>query len=171
MTTKFLRREKARKCPVHTAVGEKAIDYLVKAGAFCRQTVLDELDLDSMSDSIRWDYVREFIEEDQGCELIPVSALFFKAPWSKDRKESPMDVKPEKYLASGHGKRTAGYASVTPDAHAKLVLKRLEQKRGLTNGVGRAFTGFVDALRLRGSAEVQAALPAPAVKSRKRIAA
>jgi hypothetical protein len=156
--TKFLRKEVALKCPVHTAVREKAAEYLELHGAFCRDTILSELSLEAMAESVRWDYIREFLQNDQGCELIPVSALFFKNPRSKERKESPMNIKPEKYIASGHGKRTAGYASVVPDEFAGLVLKRLDQRRGLKNGVGTAFAKFVVALQHKASLPVRDAV-------------
>jgi hypothetical protein len=151
MSSKFLRREAAIECPVHTLIRAKAAEFLELRGAFSREEVLEATRLQAMAESIRWDYVREFIEKEQGCELIPVSALFFKSPHSKDRKDSPIKIKPEKYLALGNGKRTAGYA-------VRLPLRRLEQRRGLTNGVGRAFTKFVDEVRAKGSAPVREAL-------------
>ncbi len=138
MVSTFLSRKSALRCPIHQAVKEEAVKRLEATGAFSKQEVLGHLSYEAMADSVRWEYVREFIEDDQGCELIPLSELYFRPDRSADRKANPMDKKPEKYLASGHGKRTAGYGSVRSDENSQLVFCRLKQRQSQASGSVKA---------------------------------
>ena len=151
MSAKYLLRRKAEACPIHKAVMGEASKQLEEMGAFSKESVIETLRFQAIEDAIRWDYIRDFLEEVEGCELVPVVSLFFKGEHTKQRKAAPIDLKPEKYLASGHGKKTAGYASVKMDAHAKLVLTRISQRKSVANGVGKAFEGYLSAVREKAS--------------------
>jgi len=136
---KWLRREVARKCPVHQAVLEEALIQLAEYGYFSKTDIIKDVGMVAMSESIRWDYISEFIKEDGSCELIPLARRF----WNMNPNQRIME--PEKAIAGGHGKKTAGYALVSVDGGA-LAIKRLEHKRGMANGVGKAFRKYADAL-------------------------
>jgi hypothetical protein len=139
MSNKYLRREVARGCPVHKIVMEEAGRELEQHGFFSKEDVLDSCRMSAMAESIRWDYVKEFLQEDNLTELIPLASSFFKRHSTKS-----VEVRPEKFLAMGHGKKTAGYACVRAQANEPLVICRLEQRRSLSNGVGKAFALLVE---------------------------
>jgi len=157
MSVKFLRKVAARKCPIHQAVLDKLQDKLLTTGYFSKDEVLEDLRFSAMSESIRWDYLREFVEEDLSIELIPVVSRFFKA-YVKDSSGARVKttaervVSPEKYIAQGNGKRTAGYCSIEVDGGG-LAIRRLSQKKAMTNGVGKAYMQFVEALASKGIAD------------------
>ena len=146
---KFLRREKARGCPVHQVVLETAGAMLELHGVFSKEDVLEDTKMTAMGDAIRWDYVIEWLREEQGVELVPVREAFFKRH-SRERLERM----PEKFLAAGHGVRTAGWASVSHGPNAPLVVKRVEQRKAMANGTGEEFRDFVQSVRRTASNEV-----------------
>lgn len=139
MTVSYIKKVTARRCPVHQALLELATDELADVGYFNKETLLEKSRMSAMASAVRWDYIADFIKEDGACELIPLAPRFWKM--------SPEDrlMKPEKALAGGHGKKTAGYALVTEE-HAALAVKQLSRKRQLANGVGKAFRRFADEL-------------------------
>jgi hypothetical protein len=140
---KYLRKEVARSCPIHTAVADKAAAALADKGVFSKDAIIDTLNFGAIIDSIRWDYIREFIEEDQKCDLVPLAQTYFKRhPKVEER------VNPERFLAMGHGKKTFGYAAVVPQ-NDHLVIARIEQRKAVANGVGRAFNEYVERLNAK----------------------
>jgi protein involved in sex pheromone biosynthesis len=147
--SKFLRRDKARGCPVHQVVLETAGAMLELHGVFSKEEVLEDTKMTAMGDAIRWDYVIEWLREEQGVELVPVREAFFKRH-SRERLERM----PEKFLAAGHGVRTAGWASVSHGPNAPLVVKRLEQRKAMANGTGKKFHEFVHSVRNHASSQV-----------------
>lgn len=138
--SKYLRREKARECPIHMMVTDEAAKHLELHGVFEKQSILDDLNLAAMTDAIRWDYVREFLEEEQGCELVPLAASYFK----RHKKEEER-VNPQRFIALGHGKKTMGFAAVVPE-HDHLVVARLQHRKSMANGVGEAFRKYLVAV-------------------------
>jgi len=141
--SKWLRKEKARACPVHMQVLEASAKQLELHGVFNKDTVLSGLNLSAMTDAIRWDYIREFLQDEQGCELVPLAAAYFKR-----HKVTEEHVNPAKFLAQGHGKKTAGYAAVVPD-NDHLVVERLKCRQAMANGVGVAFQDYLVATEKR----------------------
>ncbi len=156
--SKWLRKEKARACPVHMQVMEASAKQLELHGVFEKDAVLDDLNLAAMTDAIRWDYVREFLQDEQGCELVPLASAYFKR-----HKVTEEHVNPAKFLAQGHGKKTAGYAAVVPE-HDHLVVARLRFRKAMANGVGVAFQDYLVATEKRrvevGSCQEQTRLEA-----------
>lgn len=136
---KWLRREKARVCPIHQAVLDESARQLSHEGVFSKDEVLDALNFEAVAEAIRWDYIRAFLEEEQGCELVPLAAAYFK----RHSREAEI-TKPEKFLATGHGKKTAGYGAVI-EKNDHLVISRIKYRKRLANGVGEAFTNYVQA--------------------------
>jgi len=153
MSIKFLRKATAKKCPIHKVVLDSVQDALVEVGYFSKDEILEGLDFTAVSESIRWDYIREFIQSDLDIELVPVVSRFFKA-YVKDasgnrvKTSDERKIRPEKYLAQGNGKKTAGYCNITLD-EGTLAVRRLAQKKAMTNGVGTAYLHFVKKLQER----------------------
>lgn len=172
--TAFIRKVTALKCPVHLAIVDIAQDSLVQSGYFNKDEVLRKSGFTAMSESIRWDYIIEFIkngiliQEDlngdrfavlgvDGDELIPLAQAF----WNKQRKgntpaSSPENRKlfPQKYIAMGHGKKTAGYALVNFEG-GHMALRTLKQKEAMKNGVAEAFQNYAEELVKRDLIEQQ----------------
>ena len=145
MGNKYLRREKARACPIHKAVLEACGQALVDKGYFSKEDILEKLRFTAMAESIRWDYVAEWLTADDGdyaMEIIPLAPRFFNTPMKK-RIEDGLPAY-GRYVAGGHGKRTAGYASVTLDG-GKLAIKRAERFKSLKNGASTALENYVRA--------------------------
>ena len=126
--TKYLKTSKAREDAIYQSIVWACIDQLTDSGSFSMDDIMDEVELvrvtrDAfgavniepvgimvqpavfMGNSIRWDYVRQFIEEEMADDLIPVSAAFFKRHQVEKEK-----LAPEKYLAGGGSKKCTGYA-------------------------------------------------------------
>jgi hypothetical protein len=152
---KYLRKEAAKACPIHTAVYTAALDALVMFGVFSKDDVIESLNFDAVADSIRWDYIREFIEEEQGVEMIPLAASFF----SRHRVQEE-HINPAKFLAQGYGKKTHGFAAVTTQ-NDHLVIKRIEQRKAITNGVAKSFQVYLEHVDNRRVAQGQPSLRAP----------
>jgi len=136
--SKYLRKEKARACPVHMAIMDECAKQLNLHGVFEKSEILSNLSLDAMVDAVRWDYVREFLEDELGCEMVPLASAYFKR-----HKKSEEQVNPQKFIAMGHGKKTTGYATVT-QGNDHLFVCRVEAKRAMANGVGRAFEAYLE---------------------------
>jgi hypothetical protein len=137
--SKHLRREAARACPIHQTIMETAADQLCLHGVFEKDAILDQLNLKAMSDAIRWDYIRDFLQEEQGCELVPLASAYFKRHQRHDEIANP-----SRYIAGGHGKKTAGYAAITSN-NDHLVVAKIKIKHAISNGVGEAFRNYLQA--------------------------
>lgn len=135
--SKYLRKDKARGCPVHMAVLDECGRQLSLHGVFEKSAVLEYLNLEAMADSVRWDYVRSFLEEEQGCEMVPLASVYFKRHKLEEER-----VNPQRFIATGHGKKTAGFATVTQE-NDHLYISRIDTKKKMANGVGEAFETFV----------------------------
>jgi hypothetical protein len=140
---KYLHRKVARGCPIHTAVLETAVDQLVDFGVFSKDKVVDALNFGAIADSIRWDYIREFIQEEQGADLVPLASTYFK-----HHKATEERVNPARFIAQGNGKKTAGYAAVIP-ANDHLVIHRIKQRKAISNGVAESFHEYLDRLNAK----------------------
>lgn len=143
MSIKYLRKEAARQCPIHTAVYENAVDSLVMFGVFCKEDIINSLNFGAVADAIRWDYIREFIEEEQKCDLVPLAQTYFNRHKRQEEK-----VNPARFIAMGFGKKTAGFAAVTP-ANDHLVIERIKQRKAISNGVSESFKEYLDRLNAK----------------------
>jgi hypothetical protein len=140
MASSYLRRLAALRCPIHQGIKNEASNLLAHSGCFSKEEVLKALNFEAVSDAIRWDYIREFIQDDQGCELVPLAASYFtRHPKVEEH------VNPAKFLAQGHGKKTAGYAAVT-GANDHLVVARISFRRAQKDGAQTAFDAYVKAV-------------------------
>jgi len=143
MSVKYLRREVARSCPIHSVVLDKCSDALADFGVFEKKDIIESLTFAAIEGAIRWDYISEFLAEDQGIELVPMAQRYFTRHPKAERA-----VAPEKFIAMGHGKKTMGYACVELEGGV-FAIKRLQTKKAQSNGVGKAVSAFGDALLAR----------------------
>jgi hypothetical protein len=141
--SKFVRRETVRKCAIHQSIMERASEDLEHAGAFNKEDILETLSLKVMEDSVRWDYIRDFLQDDQGCELVPVAASYFK----RHKRDEEL-TSPERFIASGYGKKTAGFVSVSLE-NDHLVVCRVKQRQKMANGAGKKFREYAEAVQSR----------------------
>lgn len=139
--SKYVRREAVRACAIHQSIMDRAAEDLEHSGSFRKLDVIEALGLRVMEDSIRWDYIRDFLQEDQGCELVPVAERYFKSHQKVEEQ-----INPEKFIATGNGKKTAGFVSVIAD-NDHLTVRRLKQRQALANGVGKAFRTYAEAVQ------------------------
>ena len=151
---KFIKKVTAQRCPIHQAILEECGKQLVEKGYFSKANVIEKLRFQAIEDSVRWDYIADFLAEPElghGFEVVPLAQKFFtstKADRAKAAKETDSKGRPVnfgQYLAGGHGKKTAGYARVAFEG-GLLALKRAQNYAGLRNGVGVAFESFRQAV-------------------------
>ena len=138
--SRFLRREKAYGSPIYQAILEEAGRRLEHVGCFEKWDIIEKLNFDAIEDAIRWDYIREFLQERTGCELVPLSASFFKR-----HKFQEEIANPGKFIAVGHGQKTAGYATVSA-RNDHLVIERVKERKAMRNGVAQKFQDYINAV-------------------------
>ena len=109
-------------------------------GRFSKDEVLAATGYDVFDDtSVRWDYIKRIIEEDHNTELIPMASVFFRENQRMGRKDKrhgaayPPDRFPERYIATGYGKKTAGFVIATNE-NGHFVVHRLKMIRGGVRG-------------------------------------
>lgn len=141
--SKWLRMTQAQKSPVYIAIKDTMTDRLSVAGYFEKTEVLEATGFATVADSIRWDYLRQMIENEHHTELIPLSAQFFQKTLLIDGKRRHLGgtrrreyelLFPEKFVASGHGKRTAGFA-IASQENGHFLVRVLYRKQGQARGM------------------------------------
>lgn len=147
----FIKKATALKCPIHRAVMDKVREELASTGCFHKADIIDELQYNAIEGSIRWDYVREIIQDEQKCELIPLAEAFFKR-----HKPGEMEAVPHRFVALGHGKKTAGYANIS-GANGALVICVLKQKSATRDGMVKSVNKMVASCKEKGVAIAQQA--------------
>ena len=81
---------------------------------------------------------------DHGIELVPLAQRFFSSTRSEREQQAAMGNL-GRYIAGGHGKKTAGYANVTFE-EGRLAVKRAERFKSMQNGVSKALTAYKKAV-------------------------
>lgn len=133
--SKFLRFETALKSAHYRTIVDEIVDCLAARGFFQKDAVLETTGYDCMADAIRWDYIVRMLDELHNVHLIPMNAAFFKRTSEKLKREHPV-----RFIAGGgHGKSTAGYCQATQE-NGHFVLKRLEMKEQIAEGVEASVT-------------------------------
>jgi hypothetical protein len=150
--SKFLRRSVADKSPIYKAITAEALALLNTSSHFRKDTVITTLGLQAFADAVRWDYVRLMLQDQLGgVELVPVAEAYFQARIEADGKmtkntEELRKRLPERFVAAGHGKKTAGYVTVVPE-NEHLVIVVARRKDAQAKGTDRVANKFVrDAL-------------------------
>jgi hypothetical protein len=141
--SKYLRREVAAKNAVYQAILEACSTRLAEIGYFSKDEILETTGMEAFDDSIRWDYIVDFLRHGQGVELVPMAQRFFNRHKASDRIHAP-----QLFIASGHGKKTMGYANVTIDGGV-FAIKQLRDRKSLQNGVGKAYREYAERLHER----------------------
>jgi len=159
----YVRKEAARLSPVYQDIVSRCLYELRMVGYFKKSTVVrgelippDERDAGDLKmlppppeepeqlalfaelpitdhrvfeDAIKWEFVRDFLKEATGAELVPICGAFF----TRKRTSEAVHNTPEKFIAQGHGKKTAGYASVNY-ANGDLTIRRISQRAAQAKG-------------------------------------
>lgn len=127
------------RCPMHRLVSAKTKELLDEIGEFSFERVLTECQLETLSEYIRWDYVRDEMEE-SGYDLLPVASLFFTKDRNKEfineagEKVRKINVVPGKFLPWGNGKVIAGYIS---ESMAPQILRETYIKQSNAKAFGQ----------------------------------
>jgi len=116
-----------------------ALVDLRNKGFFCQERALHKSGMLGVGSAIRWDYLREFIQDDEDIELIPLVGAFFKLKDATQVQKGKDN--PERYIAGGDGGKTAGYAAVI-EQNKHFVITHIEQKDRALNGVRDSVKAF-----------------------------
>jgi hypothetical protein len=109
---KNMRRDMAWSDEQHQKILVECDRQLNKRGCFHKGEVLQALKLEAMAPAIRWDYVAEFLTDptlSYGHSLLAVAETFFTAKGWRKAEEEVDPVVSGRWIATGHGKKTAGY--------------------------------------------------------------
>jgi len=131
--SKWLRKEVARACPVHNAIYNEVVARVGAQQRFAIQEILEALNYTAMADSIRWDYIVEFLRDEHAIDCIAVHFEIFK----RHSRQKEL-LEPEKFVAIGYNKKAAGWAAIVPE-NAHLVAVTLKHRRSVANGVVKKF--------------------------------
>lgn len=169
---RWMRKDEALNSAPYQALIKEGTALLKTQGYFSKDQVLEGSGMVTVGDSIRWDYLREFLEDASGVHLLCVSRGFFDK-YVVDRKGKkvkrngkPLTTaehrreNPGHYLALGHGKKTFGFALMKTDGGV-LAIKVLGVKNKIANGTRVAADNY--------KAEVKQTMQLPAPK-RKQLA-
>ena len=109
-------------CPLPTGTRPRTAEICAKCSTRTLHSILRTEKIALGPGAIRWDFLRETIQELEGCTLIPVTAAYFEP-----HKVAEEIHRPDKFLAGGgHGKSAAGFASVVPQ-NDHLVLAKVRR--------------------------------------------
>jgi hypothetical protein len=125
--------EEAKELHEYQSLKAAIVDALMLRGRFSKEEIAKTCQLSSFVDSIHWDYLVRMIKEEYGDELMPMAQSYFK----KHRKDKPEIDFPGTYIATGHGKKTYGYA-LANRTNGHFVLYTLETKKNRRDGVHKA---------------------------------
>ena len=92
--------------------------------------------------AVRWDYVKRMIDDGEAQELIPLATSFFTRPLKTDREPGIDERLPGRFIATGFGKTTAGFALAT-QKNDHFVIYSLTHKRNRALGVAKSHDRFL----------------------------
>jgi hypothetical protein len=78
LLTAYPTKQQAAGCPIHRAIKEEAAKHLAATGVFRKEEVLAALGIEAMADAIWWEPICRFLENEHGCELVPLGVSFFR---------------------------------------------------------------------------------------------
>jgi hypothetical protein len=143
----------------HSEVFRRCKVELDDKGFFSKDDVLEKTKCLDVADSIRWDILRTLLEETLEAELIPVVQTFFprgmasivKSHGRSETVEFSAVNFPEKFIATGNGKKTAGYVMASAKT-ANIVIRALEYRKSVAVGNIERFKRSRDGAILKGVA-------------------
>ena len=181
--TKWLRYNDAVANPVYQTLIEACVDRLTDRGPghFEKKEVVKACRLDVFDDSVfRWDYIKLYIEREYHTELVPLVHAYFnrrniaarllemqeaEAAAAREVAVDPDADDPNraaklrtiasKYIALGHGKKTAGFCIAIP-VNGHFYRKHLETKAA--RGIG-CLTNANDGLHIGQQAGIPELMP------------
>lgn len=137
-----------RDCQFHKIIEAHCAAQIEQKGAFECKGVLKDTKLQGFARAVRWNPLRSMLEEDYGISLIPLPVRFFH---QKSKKHNPkgwtLKNKPGAFLATGNGKKTAGYASID-DRNLGLVEWWYKNRASVNSGSNRSMTALRDKAEL-----------------------
>jgi hypothetical protein len=167
--SKYLRRGDALASKHYAAIMARAMELLAQDGRFEKRRVIEDVGLAEFEDSVRWDYLKEFIEAGRKpsgdgrligqetadkIELVGMVSRFFHRSeclfMTKDGNRHAYTYDdPQKFFAIGYGKSSAGFASVR-DLDGKLVLWKFGHLNGLKDKIIGHIKPLEDVIKARG---------------------
>ncbi len=155
--------------PIYEAISKAVYDELIRVGYFRKEDLLRDrcllsgtkVDLTAIGDSIIWPYIIRHLEETHDIEaVIPLAENFFSGPIRRRLASSEVDpevkvVLAGRAIASGHGKKTSGYAAYHV-VNSALVLKHLSRKTKVAQGTISAQEKAASYAKKTGALEDQA---------------
>ena len=151
----YLRRSVAQQSDIYQSIVNRAAGYLMTHKFFRKSTIVDDLNLAAFADSIRWDYVRDMLQDKyQNVEIIPMAEAYFKLFIEVDgvRQKNTDKLQrrlPERFIASGHGKKATGYVLAVPD-NGHFVVRIARTKEAVASGTKKAAERFTHNARRAG---------------------
>jgi hypothetical protein len=160
---KGMKRKDAWENPLYQALYKESLKRLKDLGVAGKEEVFDTVlakeNWHALSKILwpdtRWDYIREWLEKALHCKLIPVSNAFFS---EQARHDSPIDLKPEKHIAHGYGKATAGWITPERAEYAPVVVSSLKHRQSLVHGQNHALNEAAHDAHDNGSKELKKVL-------------
>jgi hypothetical protein len=135
---KYLRRKAARKCAIHKMMKEAAREELIDKGYFNKAEIFELAGIaPGFDENLRWDYIIEFIEEEENVELVPVAKRFFEKMSEAGADDGEQVTHPKRFMAVGHGKRTVGYCNAEEHG-GSFIAARIENSRQIGVGFSRS---------------------------------
>jgi hypothetical protein len=151
---KFVKFSTVLQTPLYQEIIRQCVIRLeVSPYVFRKDEVMEAANAVPFADSINWSFVQRWLEEgdDKALvdgplpegygegSLIPVVGSFWDGRDGVSREDIPEDrmKHPGKYIAQGHGKRTAGYALVCEE-NGELALKVQRIKCARARGVNES---------------------------------
>jgi len=150
--------KRAKKSPIYKSIIEMAIKIGQRKKLFSKKEVLKAAKLDVLDpETLSWNIIRQIIEEDPrmipeegdlpSTQLIPIVEIYTKQtiPYKGDDDTEEHDVNPRvlalkiprKFIATGGGKTTAGYALIT-ESTSPLFIAYLDIKKAKADGTMKA---------------------------------
>jgi len=151
----YLRRTVAEQSEIYQDIVDRAAGYLKTHKFFRKSTIVADLNLAAFEGSIRWDYVRDMLQDlYKDVEIIPMAEAFFKSWIHVDgvREQNTPELQkrlPERFIASGHGKKATGYVLAVPD-NGHFVVRIARTKGAVASGTQKAAERFVNNARRAG---------------------
>lgn len=107
--------------PILDVIVQRAVKILAEEGSLEKKDVLDHLNLGEIAEAIDWERVFDQLTEREGVDLVPLAQRYFRR--SEGESGAP---DPQRFMASGHGARTGGYANVRL-VHGRLTITTVSE--------------------------------------------
>ena len=147
-------------CPLHNQLIDEAIRSITNYAVFSIDHLVKICNFGAIAGSIKWNYIKEAVEDQTGTTLIPVVKKLFRGK-VKITVMTPKGTKmtkfigiqedvtnhPGKYLAGGNYRDTAGFTTITFNPALTIAKSKtlVSQTKGQENGARTFITAVCDA--------------------------